>query len=448
MSIVDPIFREYTYDDHGNMVQMKINFHSGQQMALMSTARYILVLSGAQGGKTALTPHWLHNEIFGWEDKGLGVKIVGRGPGDYLMVSASFPLMNNNLLPSFREVFETYYRLGSYSESKKIFESYEKLHGSPYFRVIFGTAANPESIESATAKAAVLDEAGQDQFSLQSWEAIERRVARNLGRVLITTTIYNLGWLKMKLYDKWIDGDKNIDVIQFPSFSNPSFSKEEFERLRATMPDWKFKMFYEGKYSKPAGLIYDSFDESVCLVDRFPLPKEWPRYVGHDFGPTNTVALWYAQDPGTGYFYAYREYIAGDRSAVEHAEVWKELSAGENIIKRTGGSQNEDGWRQSFSYVGWPITKPVVKNVEVGIDRVYGLHKTNKLFVFRDLEHYLDQKHSYQWKLDEKYDPTGVIDNKSSFHFMDAERYILSEFQPDVPHPGMDNRDKIRVKVW
>ena len=41
----------------------------------------------------------------------------------------------------------------------------------------FGHANDPDSLESATAKAAWLDEAAQNKFKLDSWEAILRRLS-------------------------------------------------------------------------------------------------------------------------------------------------------------------------------------------------------------------------------------------------------------------------------
>ena len=76
--------------------------------------------------------------------------------------------------------------------------------------------------------------------------------------------------------------------------------------------------------------------------------------------------------------------------------------------------------------------EPRLREVEAGINRVYGWHQQNKLFVFDDLEDYLDEKMSYSRKLDDDYQPTLDIDNKSKFHLMDAERYLLSDFAPET----------------
>jgi hypothetical protein len=305
--------------------------------------------------------------------------------------------------------------------------------GAPAYRIIVGSAANPESLESATAKGAWCDEAGQSQFKREAWEAVIRRLSLAQGRVLVTTTPYELGWFKTEVYDRWREDPAGSDteVVQVDSTTNPAFPAEEYERAKAVMPRWKFNMFYRGVYERPAGLIYDSFDEATNVIPRFEMPVGWPRYVGHDFGPQNMAAMWYGMDPVTGYLYAYREYWTGGLSSYDHAQRFKKLSAGESVRKRVGGSNTEDGWRESFTAAGWPISKPREHEVEVGINAVYGWHQQNKLFIFSDLKQYLDEKLTYSRELDENYQPTEKIHNKSSYHLLDSERYILSDFGPE-----------------
>jgi hypothetical protein len=399
--------------------ELRLNLHRGQTKVWESNKRFVVAQASTQWGKTCLGPHWLEREI------GL------RGPGDYLAVTATFPLLNLKMLPELKEVFERIFRWGSYKASDRIFESHEKIRGAPASRIIVGSATNPESLESATAKAAWCDELGQHQFNREAWEAVVRRLSLAQGRVLGTTTLYEFGWYKLELYDRWRQGAPDIDIIQGDALDNPIFPVAEYEDAQKRMPRWKFNMFYRGIFEKPAGLIYDAFDESVCCIPRFSLPSNWPRYVGHDFGPNNTAAVWYAMDPGTGYLYVYRTYLEGGLSAYDHAQKFKSLSQGETVLKRVGGSQSEDGWRESFTAAGWPISKPREKSVDVGINTVYGWHQQNKLFVFNDLHQYLDEKLSYSWKLDDNYEATDEIDNKSTFHLQDCERYLLVDFGPE-----------------
>lgn len=393
------------------------NMHWGQIKAWNSTAREILMLSGTQSGKTSFSVDWMDREI------------NRCGEGDYLMVTATFPLLNLKLLPEFLDVFQHIQHKGIYKDSSKVFE----FTGGKT-RVIFGTATNPESLESATAKAAVCDEAGQKQFRREAREAVMRRLSIHQGRVLYPTTPYGLGWLKTELLDRASEPGSGIEVVTFPSTANPAFPREEFERARRTMPSWKFRMFYEGKFERPAGLVYDAFDEAVCKIPRFPLPREWPRFVGHDFGAANPAALFYAQDPSTGYFYAYDEYLPGSgRSTNEHVVEFKKRVAGLNVIKRVGGNQTtEEEIREAYRAHGWPIQASKLANVQAQIDRVYALHKLNKVFVFNDLGHYLDELLSFSYILDDKYEPTDKLEDESSYHLLACARYLLSDFTPET----------------
>jgi hypothetical protein len=402
--------------------RMRLHFHAGQKRAWASEKRFVCVLAGTQGGKTSFGPHWLYREI------------VRRGPGDYMVVTPTFPLLEMKALPEFLRLFQQQLQLGRYVSSPVRKFTFSGPGGKRTFgrqydakkqltQVFFGYAADPESLESATARAAWLDEAGQKKFKLASWQAILRRLSLAEGRVLITTTPYSLGWLKQELWDKWKAGAKDIDVVRFESIANPAFPRTEFERARANLPAWKFDLFYRALFTRPAGLIYDAFDDATHVVPRFTLPTSWPRFLGLDFGGVNTAGMFYAQEPGTGRLYAYREYLAGGRTAEDHA---KELLKGEPMVPQcVGGSKSEGQWRREFQKGGLPVRSPSITEVEVGIDRVYGWHKRNQLFVFSDLAQYLEQKQTYSRVLDESDQPTEAIEDKETYHLLDAERYIL-----------------------
>ena len=132
---------------------------------------------------------------------------------------------------------------------------------------------------------------------------MQQRLSIDRGRTLITSKPYNLGWMKQRVFDPWKAANGNhseIDVIRFDSTENPAFPPAEFERARAALPRWKFDMQYRGLFTRPAGLIYESFDMAKHVVKRFPIPPEWPRYVGLDFGPVNTAAVFFAASWATG----------------------------------------------------------------------------------------------------------------------------------------------------
>lgn len=350
-----------------------------------------------------------------------------------MVVTPTFPLLELKALPEFMRLFDQLLQLGKYAGSpsrKYVFseDGARRTFGDRYdplvaTTVIFGYAAEPESLESATAKAAWLDEAGQKRFKLGSWEAILRRLSLAMGRVLVTTTPYDLGWLKQKLWDRWRKGDPDIDVVRFDSTENPAFPEAEFARAKRDLPPWKFDLFYRAIFTRSAGLIYDAFDERIHEVPRFAIPATWRRYLGLDFGGVNTAGVFYAEEPETGRLFAYREYKHGGRTAGQHAT---ELLKGEPMIPVTvGGSLSEDQWRAEFGAGGLPVQPPAVKEVEIGIDRVYAAHKANQIIVFDDLEGYLEEKLTYSRVVGDDGEPTEAIEDKSTFHFMDAERYII-----------------------
>jgi hypothetical protein len=403
---------------------LHLNFHSGQSRAWQSQKRFISMQAGAQGGKTCFGVDWLYREI------------QNKGDGDYLAVTATFPLLELKMLPEFLSLFRDALHLGTFSESRSGLKVFAFANGKT--RVIFGSATRPESLESATAKAAWLDEAGQKQFRRDTWEAIQRRLSINQGRVLFTTTLYGLGWFKVEVYDRWEAGDPDYDVITFDSTENPAFPKAEFARAESKMPAWKFNMFYRGRWSTPEGLIYAAFNPEYCLKPRFEIPKNWLIYVGHDFGSANPAAMFYAEDPGTGLLWAFHEYLPGQgKTTADHVREYKRITDGYTVVKRVGGSHQEDGWRGDFTGHGWPIAEPLENSREVQISDVIAWHKHNKIMVFNDLYNYLDEKQSFSRELDEHYQPTEKIENEPSYHLMASERYIISALQNPYRKPRL-----------
>jgi hypothetical protein len=405
-----------------NAGTLSLNLHAGQARAWQSSKRFIAILAGTQGGKTSFIPWWLWREV------------QRCGAGDYIAATASYDLFKLKFLPAIREVFEHTMRCGRYWAADRIIELADPEHGflarradDPMWgRIILRSAESGGGLESSTAKAAALDEAGMESFSLETWQAVLRRLSLSQGRVLIGTTLYNLGWLKATLYDAWEKAKRQhpeIDIIQFDSIENPAFPRAEYERARTTMQTWKFNMQYRGLYERPAGLIYDSFDPILHVCPRVPIPDAWPRYMGLDFGGINTAAVFYAEEPGTERLWLYREYLHGDRTGAEHAQA---LLKGEPMIPTcVGGSHSEGQWRREFRAGGLPIREPDIKAVEIGINRVYGAHKAGQIMVFDDCVGYLAQKQDYRRKLDAAGEPTEDIEHKSTYHFMDAERYII-----------------------
>lgn len=397
-----------------------------------------------------------HNSTIGpfW----MAREIQTKGPGDYLVVAPTFPLLSMKVLPEFLKLFKTQGKWGTFTGNpirRFILSNYGqkcfwgKVSEEPT-QIFFGHASDPDSLESATVKAAWLDEGGQRSFKLGSYEAVCRRLAVNQGRCLITTTPYGFGWLKQQLYDPWKlkKFKKNeVDVINFDSLMNPVFPREEYERAKKSMPEWKFNMMYRGMFERPAGVIYDCFDTKIHKIPRFHIPENWPRYIGLDFGGMNTAAVFLAGEVDStgkevGRYFLYKEYWPRQgRTAKEH--TYYLLNGEPNPPIAVGGSHSEDQWRKEFRTGGEVdvrtstgkerirvpslyVREPPVKEVDVGIQLTYGMIKKNNLLVFEDCKYILDELESYSYRLDDKGEATDEIEDKSMYHCCDALRYICA----------------------
>jgi hypothetical protein len=198
---------------------------------------------------TAFGPWWLWREA------------METGGGDHLAVTASYDLFKLKLLPTLLEVFEHILRIGRYWAGDRVLEladpdtgqfwanrSMDRMWG----RIILRSADSLGGLESATARSAWLDEAGQDRFTLYAYRAIRRRLALYRGRILITTTLYNLGWVVQQIMDpaektgavsveqighgelEYTDSEEaDTALIQFDSIINPTYPLEEYEEARA-----------------------------------------------------------------------------------------------------------------------------------------------------------------------------------------------------------------------
>lgn len=400
----------------------RVSFHWGQDEAWDAEERFIFVFAGTQGGKTSFLPWWLNREI----DR----TATSAGGNDYLAVTSNYDLFKLKFLPEMRKVFEKILQKGRFWAGQRVIEiadptgKYWARRGDDlmYARIILRSAQADAGLESATIRAAVMDECGMDEWKVGHWEAIQRRTSLTQGRVLGATTLYNQGWIKSQVYDLWRKGNTSFKIIQFPSYINPAFPREEYDRIARTMPKWKVNMFYRGEFDVPEGLIYDNFTTELDTCDPFRIPDEWMRYGMLDFGGVNTAAIGTAFDPVSKVFYHFAEYWEGKKTAKAHAEELKKWGCS----KWWGGADSEDQWRLEFRSGGLPVNQPAIKEVEVGIDRVYGAHADHRIMVFNTLIHYLDEKGTYRRKLGPDGKPTEEIENKSEFHLMDAERYGMS----------------------
>lgn len=391
---------------------LKINPHIGQKYVIDSKANIIALIAGSQSGKTSLAPYWLYQEM------------MRCGNGDYLVVSPTYPLQDKKLLPVYLEFFVTILKIGHYKVAKRILEI---DGGGLKGNIFFGSAEKPESLESATALAAHLDEAGQDKFRLSAWEAINRRISRNQGRILITTTPYNFGWLYTEVYKRWKDGDPEIEVIQFDSKDSPGFSRRKYDEMKRKMPKWRFDMFLRGIFARPSGLILSDFNDEIHWINPFPIPEKWAWHLAIDPGGIHKAVGWFAEDPNNRKYYLVHSYLDGYKTTREFADKIIRYPAFNKLKRRVGGAGSEEQFRIDMRAMGVNVQEPEISDVEAGLDKLIALIRENRFFVLNTHENraWLDEAGTYSRELDpETNEPTDKIENKSKYHLIDMTRYF------------------------
>lgn len=404
-------------------------FHDGQVDHWHDPTRFPWIIAGARSGKTSYLPIWALREA------------IRCGPVSGLAVGPDSQLMRMAFVPSFRALWEHALGLGKYVESLREFqvsaEGAKRLGMDRPFTVYF-RHADSDSLESVTAGWAIADEAGQKEFKLATFEAAETRVSIGLGRIAGGTTPYNLGPLKQHVYDKYKSGNASYRVHNFASTANPNYPQEEADRLKAEMPPWKYGLRVLGIFSRPAGLIYDCCfdDEGVSLYTckRFEIPANWPRWAWLDFGPVNTAVVFVAKeivdDAWTGRAFAYRTYWPrATRSSSQHVTA---IRQGEpELLRATGGARTtEQGWRDAFGLAGLKVDEPIIKDVEPGIDCVYGAFARRELIVFDDLEDLKNDVEGYTREVENDGEVSEKIAEKAKFHLCDCLRYGALKFWP------------------
>src|SRR5260221_1790185 len=149
-----------------------------------------------------------------------------------------------------------------------------------------------------------------------------------------------------------------------------------------------------GIWAAASGTIYeDSWDKARNVVDPFPIPPEYPRYLGVDFGYIHPfVCLWAAIDPD-GRIIIYRQIYKTKMLVEDHAKQIKHLSRwgqddGYPLPREIICDHDAEDRATLERHLGL-MTMPAHKNVSAGIQAVASRFKAAgngkpRIVIFRD----------------------------------------------------------------
>lgn len=156
----------------------------------------------------------------------------------------------------------------------------------------------------------------------------------------------------------------------------------------------RYKRYRLGLWVSAEGMIYeDTWEPARNIINPFPVPVEWPRYMAIDFGYTNPFAcLWAAQDPD-GRLYVYRQLYKTRTLVEDHARTIKMLShwgeRGGDPLPRAIICDHDAEDRATLERHLVLSTTPAIKNVSSGIQAVSSRFRPAgdgkpRVMIFRD----------------------------------------------------------------
>ena len=245
-------------------------------------------------------------------------------------------------------------------------------------------------------------------------------------------------WLKRRA------DEGRLVMLESRHEDNPAVTPEYLAKLDA-LTGVRFLRLRKGIWAAAEGMVYDGWDRAVHIIDRFELPRSWPRYWVVDFGYTNPF-VWqcWAEDPD-GRLYREWELYMTQRLVADHAEAIRQFAGLQQLPRPLAIICDHDAEdRATLERALGMRTLPAFKAVSPGIQAVAGRLRVQpdsraRLFYLRDSLIELDQNlaerglptctedeiEGYVWdeSLGRK---KGEEPVKRNDHGMDATRYLVA----------------------
>ena len=264
------------------------------------------------------------------------------------------------------------------------------------------------------------------------------------------------------IYDEiYLNRRKNPEIwYEFVNWEdNPFLSGREIKLLEGALGSSSLDSRKYGRFSEGYGLVYPEFDESVHVIDPFPVPREWQEVISIDPGLNNPLsAHWYCVD-FDGNVYVVAEHYEAKRDIGYHAEKIREMSARLGwhtdfqgricALIDSAANQRTLASSKSVSELFWEqginVNANVNKDLFAGIARVKsylkGENGVPKLFIFNNCVNLIRELKGYFWG-------EGDVPKKRDDHALDEMRYYLMT-KPHNSPPAAEltavQRDKERL---
>jgi PBSX family phage terminase large subunit len=343
-------------------------------------------------------------------------------------------------------VLQTYLRMVEFSRSRAVPYGGSQPQWFDYpngARLYLAGMDRPEKVLSGERDGFCVNQA--EELTLDDWELMTTRAT---GRGAVTKTPMVFGDCNPGAPNHWIINRPSLQVLYSRHEDNPTLFDEHgviTEQGTRTMAvldaltGIRHKRLRLGLWVAAEGVVYEEFDRSLHLIDRFSIPKEWRRFRVVDFGFTNPlVCQWWAIDHDNR-MYRYREIYRTQTIVEDHAKEINRLSEGEFIEATVCDHDAQE--RATLERYGIPTMgadKSVITGIQAVKDRMVRLRDGKPhIFLLRDSlvsadQSLLDAKkptcteqeiESYMWHKSQDGKPNKEEPVKLDDHGCDALRY-------------------------
>lgn len=287
------------------------------------------------------------------------------------------------------------------NQIRRVRQSYELPNGS---EIVVGGLDNTARIMSTEFDVVYVQEARE--IGEDAWEDLSSRLRNNRlpWQQIIGDTNPDgpTHWIKLR------EQTGKLHVIESRHEDNPVLWNEQVgdytEAGRVyigrldNLTGVRKKRLRDGLWVGAEGMIFDTWDPAVHVIDACEIPDDWPRYRVVDFGFTHPFSCLWGTVDEDGRLYIYRQLLKTQTRVRDHAHRIHDLTGDEAIVV-TVTDHDTEGRADLESHLGHgadrcgkggsaQYTIPALKDVSPGIQRVQQrLARANdgdpRLFVFK-----------------------------------------------------------------
>lgn len=365
-----------------------------------------------------------------WAANQIGEEWKKDKPRPGLIGAPTYKILQQSTLQKFFEEFPTYRQF--YKKQENVIEIPRvnaNGESEPYI-IFIRSFDRPLGVEGMSPGWAWLDEFGQ--CDAMSWTVVKTRMTVTKGKILITTTPYNMGFLYQDIYEPWRNKeDLRISVYTWSSYDNPYASKEHLDAEKKRLPTEEFKRRYMGEFTRMTGLVYELDKWNIQKRQDMPFDRviggiDW----GFHHPAISIVGIsrdgYYLIDEWTEPSVTPTEIIrvAQEYQSLYKVSTWYCDSANpENVQQANQSGLYALGYKKKMARDQQGSN---VSSIKHGVQYIRQLVNEHRLNVFEDLKGHLTEFESYH------YPEPGTVDPRrqdlpvpKDNHFMDAMRYAI-----------------------